>query len=417
MSDKFFPIKTDTACQLKWNWSTIRFYNGTTSSCHRVKGDTLTVDTFDQFHNTPKKIADRKLMLDGKWPSDGCEYCKNIEDSGGYSDRMLHLTIPNQSPPELEHDITATMVTPKIVEIYFDNLCNMSCIYCWDGFSSKIQQENIRHGRFEKQGVVIENRATKVNSINALTDKFWQWMEQHAQEIRCLHILGGEPFYQKQFETCLDFFEQHPCRQLELTVISNLMIPDEKFQLLIKRLQYLVSCRHLARFDLTASIDCFGPEQEYVRYGLDLAQWKRNFEYACEQKWITLKINQTLSTLTIKTVPNLLKYVNDLRADRKIGHYFSTTVFTHDCLHPKIFGTAFFDKCFENILQCMPEKSDEQKIAKRYMEGIQKEINLHTRDQEKINQLGILLDEIDRRRNCDWKQTFPWLVKELMDVV
>ena len=75
MSDKFFPIKTDTACQLKWNWSTIRFYNGTTSSCHRVKGDTLTVDTFDQFHNTPKKIADRKLMLNGMWP-DGCEYCK-----------------------------------------------------------------------------------------------------------------------------------------------------------------------------------------------------------------------------------------------------------------------------------------------------------------------------------------------------
>jgi hypothetical protein len=65
----------------------------------------------------------------------------------------------------------------------------------------------------------------------------------------------------------------------------------------------------------------------------------------------------------------------------------------------------------------MPEKSDEQKIAKRYMEGIQKEINLHTRDQEKINQLGILLDEIDRRRNLNWKQTFPWLEKELEHVV
>jgi organic radical activating enzyme len=417
MPDKFFPIKTDTACQSKWNWSTIRFYTGTTSSCHRVDGDVITVDTFDQFHNTPKKIADRKLMLDGKWPSGGCEYCKNIEDSGGYSDRMLHLTIPNQSPPELEQDITATVVTPRIVEVYFDNLCNMSCIYCYDGFSSKIQQENIRYGRFEKQGLVIDNRATKVSNIAAISDKFWQWMSSHVQEIRGLHVLGGEPFFQKQFENCLDFFESTPCPDLELTVVSNLMIPDDKFQSIIQRLKYLVQRRHLGRFDLTASIDCFGPEQEYVRYGLDLEQWKRNFEYVCGQKWITLKINQTLSALTIKTIPELLIYVNNLRVNRKIGHYFSTTVFTHDCLHPNIFGTAFFDKCFENILQCMPENSDEQKIAKQYMEGIQKEINLHTRDQEKINQLGILLDEIDRRRNLDWKQTFPWLEKELKHVV
>jgi len=316
MSDKFFPIKTDTACQLKWNWSTIRLDTGITRSCHRVNSDILTVDTFDQFHNTPKKIADRKLMLNGMWP-DGCEYCKNIEDSGGYSDRMLHLTIPNQSPPELEHDLTATVVTPRIVEIYFDNMCNMSCIYCSDGFSSKIQQENINYGRF----------------------------------------------------------------------------------------------------DLTASIDCFGAEQEYVRYGLDLEQWKRNFEYVCGQKWIKVKINQTLSALTTKTVPDLLKYINNLRADRKIGHYFSTTSFTHDCLHPKIFGAGFFDNDFENILQSMPSELEEQITARKYMQGIQKEINLHARDQEKINQLGIFLDEIDRRRNLDWKQTFPWLVKELTNVV
>ena len=130
MPNKFFPIETDTACQLKWNWSTIRFYNGITSSCHRAGFDQLDVDNFDQFHNLPKKIADRKLMLEGKWPGGGCEYCKNIEDSGHKSDRHLHLTMPDQVPPELEYDLTAVEVTPQIVEIYFDNVCNMSCLYC-----------------------------------------------------------------------------------------------------------------------------------------------------------------------------------------------------------------------------------------------------------------------------------------------
>ena len=175
--------------------------------------------------------------------------------------------------------------------------------------------------------------------------------------------------------------------------------------------------RHLARFDLTASIDCFGPEQEYVRYGLNVEQWKRNFEYACEQKWITLKINQTLSGLTIKNIPALLSYINTLRNNRDIGHYFSTTVMTHEFLHPEIFGIGFFDKDFDNILQCMPQNSEVQIVARKYMQGIQSQLNSKSRDQTKINQLGVFLDEIDRRRNQDWREVFPWLEKEIEHVV
>ena len=140
MSNQYFPIKTDTACQLKWNWSTIRLYNGITSSCHRVEGDLIGIENFDNFHNTPKKLSDRKLMLQGQWPKGGCEYCQQIEKSGGTSDRQFHLAIPNMTPPELESNPEAIEVTPRILEVYFDNVCNMSCLYCWAGFSSKIQQ-------------------------------------------------------------------------------------------------------------------------------------------------------------------------------------------------------------------------------------------------------------------------------------
>ena len=75
---------------------------------------------FDNFHNLPKKLNDRRLMLNGEWPQGGCEYCKNIEDAGGVSDRISHLDIPNLTPIELETDLTAINVTPKILEIYFD---------------------------------------------------------------------------------------------------------------------------------------------------------------------------------------------------------------------------------------------------------------------------------------------------------
>ena len=41
MSDKYFPIKQSPACQLKWAWSTIRLYEGSTSSCHRVEKEVI----------------------------------------------------------------------------------------------------------------------------------------------------------------------------------------------------------------------------------------------------------------------------------------------------------------------------------------------------------------------------------------
>ena len=417
MSDKYFPIKTETACQLKWNWSTVRLYTGVTSSCHRSSYSNITTDNFDSFHNTTEKINARKLMLDGEWPKGGCEYCEKIESAGGSSDRMFHTAIPNMAPSELDNNPLATEITPTILEIYFDNVCNMSCMYCWDGFSSRIQQENIKFGRFEHAGIVIDNRAKKVNDIDQLTDRMWQWIKTHGQSLKRLHVLGGEPFYQQQFDYCLELFDENPFPNLEFNVVSNLMISTERFKNIINRIKKLVDEKKLKRFDLTASIDCWGPEQEYVRYGLDLATWQQNFEYVAVQPWITLNINQTLSALTIKTVPELLQYINQFRNNREIGHYFSTAVNTHECLHPEIFGAGFFDSDFEQILDNMPDHTWQQKEARKYMQGIQTQINVHESDQLRIGQLAVLLDETDRRRNLNWRETFPWLTKELEHVV
>lgn len=417
MEQRYFPIKTATACQLKWNWSTIRLYDGTTSSCHRVDPDSLTPETFDSFHNTPKKLADRQLMLDGQWPQGGCEYCKNIEDAGGSSDRMFHTSIPNMSPPELINNPHAVHVTPRIVEVYFDNVCNMKCLYCWDGFSSQIQAENNKFGRFEQHGVIIDNYAKILPDKSQLTETFWHWMKKNHSEIIRFHVLGGEPFYQSQFDNCLEFLNNHPSPNLEFNVVSNLKVSTGKLEHILDTIHNLVKNSKIKRFDLTASIDCFGPEQEYVRNGISLDQWMKNFKLVADQSWITLNVNQTLSGLTIKTVPDLLRFVNSIRSQREVGHYFSTTVMTHEFLHPGIFGTGFFTKDFDAILSEMPGETWQQQQAQKYMQGIQSQIDLCHRDATKIKQLKIFLDEMDRRRNTKWQSVFPWLTKEFDHVV
>jgi pyruvate-formate lyase-activating enzyme len=412
---KYFPLKTDTACQLKWTWSTIFLYSNTTNSCHRVDPTPIPED-FSLFHNTEKKLQDRQLMLQGQWPTGGCEYCQNIELAGGQSDRQFQLEIPNLTPPELDDNPTEINVTPRILEVYLDNVCNMSCIYCWDGFSSRIQQENIKFGVFESNGIKIANRSQRSADFDKNTQVFWEWLDQHHTTLRRLHILGGEPFYQQQFETCLNFLETHQSPDLEFNIVSNLKVPHERFKKFIERIKKLVATRNIKRFDLTCSIDCWGDEQEYIRYGIDMEEWQKNFEFLVNEKWIVLNINQTITGLGIKSMPTLIEYINHHRQTREIGHYFMACV-NRSYLYPGIFGSQFFDQDFDKILKVMPNDTWQHKHAYSMMRGLQMEFNNSVRDNNEIIKLITFLDEIDRRRNLNWKQTFPWLKREVDNVV
>lgn len=408
MEKRYFPIKTATACQLKWTWSSLYLYEATTNSCHRVSKTPLTPETFNTFHNTPKKLADRRIMLDGEWPAGGCEYCEKIERAGGSSDRMMHLAIPDLVPPELEDNPIAVSVSPRIVEVYFDNTCNLSCVYCHDGFSSRIQQENIRFGRFEHNGLVIENVHQRHANFDQITEQFWSWFATNYKTVRRFHLLGGEPFYQQQFDTCLDFLYNHTNKDLEFNIVSNLMVDPERLQNYVERIKYLVASRRIKRFEITASIDCWGDQQEYVRYGLDLQRWKKNFEYLVKQSWITLNINQVVSVLTIPTMADLITYVNTQRTNREIGHHL-ITVNEPTYLNPDILDSEFFDPYFAKVLEVMPADTWQQQEARKYMQGVRQQIASTEKNLTEINKLRTYLDELDRRRKTNWRETFPWL--------
>lgn len=414
--NKYFPIKTDTACQLKWTWSTLHLYTGETNSCHRVNETKIDTDNFGKFHNTDKKIADRKLMLDGQWPTGGCEYCRNIEQAGGKSDRQFQLEIPNLVPPELEVDVHAVDVTPRIVEVYLDNVCNMSCIYCEDKFSSRIQQENSRYGAFKHNTLEIKNTSDRVADFELLSLKFWRWMEENYTSLRRLHVLGGEPFFQSQFETCMSFLEEHSNPDLEFNVVSNLKVPRAKLESFLERIKVLLKQRRIKRFDLTCSIDCWGSEQEYIRYGIDMKEWTNNFEYLVSQRWITLNINQTITGLGMKSMLDLVRFINQQRESREIGHYFMSCN-NRPHLYPGIFGAGFFDQDLDLVLNEMPDTTWQQKHARSLMLGLKTEFNTHQRNPEQIGNLFHFLNEMDRRRGLDWRTTFPWLIKEFEHVV
>lgn len=370
----------------------------------------ITKENFMNFHNTSKKIQERNKMLKGEWPDKSCGYCKKIEDAGGTSDRIRMLAIPNLSPPELEKDPTLTNIEPTLVEVYFSNACQMSCLYCGPNLSSSIESENRKYGNFKKLGVDLKNNK---NNFKDLLPSFWLWFETGFQKIKRLHVLGGEPFYQKEFEKMLDMIEQYPNPECELNVVTNLMVPEENLKYFVDRFYYLCKSRAIKRVDITCSIDCWGPEQEYVRYGINLAHWEKNFNYLMNKRWLVLHINQTISVLTIKTMPDLLRKLKIWRQTRPVGHFFSGVDPGPNYLKAEIVGENFFKADAEEILQLMPSNDEQNILAKEYMTGILKHINTAEKDREQLDNLRVYLDEKDRRRGTNYKTAFPWLTKLL----
>ena len=89
------------------------------------------------------------------------------------------------------------------------------------------------------------------------------------------------------------------------------MLVHTRFKQYIEQLHQLVKDKKVRRVDITASIDCWGKEQEYARHGLNLTIFETNMNHLLKQgSWLRVNINQTITTLTIKSMPALITKVN-----------------------------------------------------------------------------------------------------------
>lgn len=404
MSDqrKVFPIQTATSCQLKWAWSTVYLTTGTTASCHRTHQHKFDYDTFN-FHNTEEKLQDRQRMLQGQWPEQGCEYCRNIESAGGASDRITNLDFWSfEQAKELQIDPTATSITPRILEIYFSNTCNLKCTYCGPHFSSLWDDENIRFSG--RGGAYLIDSNFEVNK-----QKCFSWLKENIQELHQLNVLGGEPLYQIEFDQLLDILETTPSPELTLTFFSNLAVAQDKLIEKINRIERLKERGHIKRLIITASLDCWGPEAEFARFPLNLKTWEKNFNYILDKEWITITIGSTITPLTIKSLYVLMEKINEWNKQRPV-YWYGNSVNYPDWMFIDMFGDVFKDD-FDHAINLMPTEFPEHQSVRDYLIGIRDQSSNTGINLTMIEKLYIMLETFDKRRNTDWRSVYPWLVK------
>ena len=424
MKSKPFPIKEGIPCQLKWNHSTVFLTMATTASCHRVTHDPYEFkDNKMNFHNIKSKLQARTKMLKGEWPGRGCEHCKSTEDAGGISDRLSSLKMPGlTAPKQLEKNLKAVDVTPTQLEIYFSNTCNLKCLYCNSKFSSTIDNENRIHGEFVHglrsdtgRHLYLPGKIEINPNIEEDTDKLFEWLEEHIHELNKVMILGGEPFLQKETERMVRLLERTSNPNLTLVIFSNLTVDPARVQKWLARMWKLVEQGKLDNLQVVGSLDCWGPQAEYVRNGLDLSKYVNNMEFILHKTQITPSINSAMTALTVPTLPDLILQLNKWS---KVREVYWSGMKAGDAgrpyLNPTIFGKDILPLGIDKAIEVYETNGDVIKEAQlNNLKGIRTECENTEPDLLQQKLLKLYIKELDRRRNTDYKKLFPTIEKLL----
>ena len=400
---KIFPIQNSSACVYKWGWNTFRIYNGKSSSCHRVTPEFVPVEQFDQFHNMPVVLEDRALMRKGKWPvGRGCEYCSSVEQYDGLSDRLYYNQVPGLTPVNFGE---SDCVVPSISEIYLDNTCDLACVYCIPEFSSKINQELKKFG----PNIIGLKNVTKIVDSERYFELYLDWLDKNIHNLTRLSIMGGEPMLQKNMWRILDFLKTKSNQNLEININSNLNSSTSTMQQYVETVKELLVNRSIKRADIQCSLDCWGIQQEFIRDGLDLVQWETNFEYLIKHKWLNLSIHQVVTSLSIKT---LNEFQSQIVAWKKINpkirqDYFMVDGSNQEIYHPEIFGGSFFTNELTAIVNDFVCTTHHDNTSKNMLLGIVNRLANSKIDVIRLKKLSLTLDQLDHRRNKNWRSLWP----------
>ena len=367
-------------CLAKWQQVSIHLPNGTTQSCyhpptHKIPLELLK-DNPSVLHNTPIKIQERKLMLEGKRP-EGCSYCWKVEDAlsddpaGHLSDRHYRSS-EWWSAPTFDEVTTNNFdydVVPRYVEINFNQACNFKCMYCSPHLSTAWEDETKKHGGYKLHDfthndlTALENSGKMPlrvpNKENPYVDAFWKWFPEIYRKLRVFRMTGGEPLMDKNTFKVLEYVNDNPHGQLELSITSNMCPPDQKlmdrFIDLVKKLETVRSWGDTENFNknsgnnwyvapaykhfmLFVSLDGYGKQSEYMRHGMDFEVLLNNVKtYLKETRHSSISFINTFNILSIPSLYKFLEMILDLRKEfggKSQKEYIINPPNTGDYIHP-----------------------------------------------------------------------------------
>jgi pyruvate-formate lyase-activating enzyme len=449
--DKISP----TLCLAKWHHASIYLHTGNTHSCYHPAPHNISLEEIKNnpsaLHNTLHKKKERAEMLLGTQPK-GCKYCWNIENMGPdyVSDR--HIKTSNIFTEERFKQVIENKwdqnINPEYIEIAFSNECNFKCGYCHPMSSSSFQSEIKKYGPYDmvkNHRLDIDWFNPYVEDKNPYVDAWWRWWPELSKTLNILRITGGEPLMHKTTWKLFEHLRKEPKQHLELNINSNLGVKPAMVNRLAENVVDLVSNKKIKRFKLFTSLDTWGARAEYLRTGLDIELWEKNFHTFVKTTRSEISVMCTFNVLSVTSFISFLEKILEWRkmykgiitnsedSSSRRTIRFDTPYLKEPLQYdmhilPKDAFLPYFDK----ILQFIDDNRDDADITK--FSDIEYEKFRRVRDyfanieysEEIVNQgrkdFYLWFKEYDRRRGTDFLKTFPEMeqfynqCKELSDV-
>jgi organic radical activating enzyme len=319
-------------CLAKWTQVTMHLHNGLTHSCHHPSPHKIPLREIERnptaLHNTRFKKSARREMLSNERPKE-CDYCWNVEDnSERFSDRVLKSSEP-WSIVDFEKIKSSSFrdnFNPRYVEVSFSNTCNFKCSYCSPLFSSKWMEEVKQLGpyptsdKFGRLDVLKEeNKIPYLQSEhNPYVEAFWKWWPNLYRDLHTFRITGGEPLLSKDTWKVLDYIieEPNPNKKLNLSINTNLGIPDNLFNKFIEKIDKIISEDRVNEFIVYTSCDTWGEQAEYIRNGLEFNKFWDNINIILEKlPKVTVVIMSTYNMFSPFGYNKLLEEVYKLKKE------------------------------------------------------------------------------------------------------
>jgi organic radical activating enzyme len=422
-----------TFCAAKWYNATIWLGSGQTTSCHHPPAHSIDLEAIktnpSAIHNTNEKKLDRLNMQNDIRPA-GCEYCWKIEDMGRdaisdrvYKSKIYPIEAINEAYTTPHHDD----VNLRTLEIAFDRTCQFACSYCNPAFSSTWVKDIRSNGAYERLVSDGRNHFThdhpssqlyRFGETNPYVEAFFKWWETDLHRtLQELRITGGEPLMSGDTWKLIDWFKTNKGRsQTRLAINSNLGMDPIKLQEFIARVE------DIPHLEIYTSMEATDHQAEYIRDGLDYAQWMHNVSELLEHDSIkALHVMCTINALCLSSLPDLLtQLVNLKRVYGRDRVNFTLNILRFPSFQSPLVLPEYLRRTFElNLTEWLRNHRHNVLMHEHELNHLQRLIDylnvVKTPHSEAFERPKLLNDfrqfhiQYDQRRNKNFMQTFPLL--------
>ena len=372
----------------------------------------------------------KNLLQGNKIPS--CNSCWRSEKKGESSWRQTEGVIPDNLNNIKSLNPQNQYYTQ--IALYFDNTCDMKCVYCGPWLSSKwaseisnIKEKNIKTNYSLPDFEVNHNKDVynlRIQRIHEFLEALGEEAGKSQDHIN-LTILGGEPLLSPEikdskFLKYIDSFFKKADKDFSLifTIHTNGNTPKKLLDKFLKDVEEAKKRYKNFTLKIIVSIDTVGKTSEYIRAGSNWDTISKNIDTYCASSVVDqMGFSPTLSIFSITTIQDIVNYWIDLSKRQDLLINMSVGVvynpFFMNPYHLTKDYVPYIDKALTLVLEnksCFTELSYNL-LTSRFKNLIERISKNEILDDEISKVLSTFLDYTKDIRTQDAYEYIPNMVK------